>query len=535
MKSGDRIAFLGDSITEFGNWSDGYVNMVMLGLEANGIEAVKIPAGISGHKATQMSERLERDVLSKDPQVMTLSCGVNDVWHGKNGVPLETYKELIADIVDRAQAKGVRVYILTATMIGEDASNANNRKLAPYNDFLRTLATEKKCVLVDLNAEMQRQVAACREKYPKMRGNFLTVDGVHMHPDGNRMMATEILRAFGLTDAQIAKARPMWMKMVFPRWGDGSFTLGDYEKAKDKAFASGVSVHGYLDRLAKENLPPRSPAREFPEGLPTTNIMVKSGERIAFLGDTVTAQGAWPTGYGSLVVSALAANGVKVAKTIVGRGGDGSAQLLARLEKDVLPRKPQVLMILCCLNDSGVSDRSDTANGWRNQKRPVVPVDLYKKNLLATVGRAQAEGIRVYLLTSTIVGEKPDDPENMNLASYDEALREIARERKCGLVEVHDALSRGLSSLRSSHGDMEEPFLTFHGIYLNPIGSIIVAKEILRSLGLDEMQIARGEEKWMEQPFGWFAFPFTIRSYLQVSEQAFQDKMSIWGYLKELL
>ena len=49
VKSGEKIAFLGDSITQQGNWESGYINLVMLALEANGIKAVKIPAGISGH------------------------------------------------------------------------------------------------------------------------------------------------------------------------------------------------------------------------------------------------------------------------------------------------------------------------------------------------------------------------------------------------------------------------------------------------------------------------------------------------------
>ena len=89
VKSGEKIAFLGDSITQQGNWESGYINLVMSALEANGIKAVKIPAGISGHKSNQMLARLERDVLKKKPQIMTLSCGVNDVWHGRRGGSLE--------------------------------------------------------------------------------------------------------------------------------------------------------------------------------------------------------------------------------------------------------------------------------------------------------------------------------------------------------------------------------------------------------------------------------------------------------------
>ena len=155
-----------------------------------------IGAGISGHKSNQMLERLERDVLSKKPQWMTLSCGVNDVWHGEKGVPLEDYKKNITSIVDQAQAAGIKVMLLTSTMIGEDPANPNNQKLAPYNEFLRTLAKEKKCLLADLNADMQAAVA----KANAPGKNVLTSDGVHMAFPGNMMMATGVLKDLGLDD-----------------------------------------------------------------------------------------------------------------------------------------------------------------------------------------------------------------------------------------------------------------------------------------------------------------------------------------------
>ena len=64
-----------------------------------------------------MIERVDRDILQHKPDWMTLSCGVNDVWHGKNGVKLEDYKKNMTAIVYKAQAAGVRVLILTSTMI----------------------------------------------------------------------------------------------------------------------------------------------------------------------------------------------------------------------------------------------------------------------------------------------------------------------------------------------------------------------------------------------------------------------------------
>ncbi len=87
VKDGQKIAFLGDSITQQGAGTGGYVRLVISGLEANGIKATAIPAGISGHKSNQMLERLDRDVLSKKPDWMTLSCGVNDVLARREGRP----------------------------------------------------------------------------------------------------------------------------------------------------------------------------------------------------------------------------------------------------------------------------------------------------------------------------------------------------------------------------------------------------------------------------------------------------------------
>ena len=225
VQSGEKIAFLGDSITQ-GGWDSplGYVRLVMAGLAANGVNAEPVPAGIGGHKSNDMLARLERDVLSKKPQWMTLSCGVNDVWHGKKGVPLNdaaaavegaydekvgergTYEKNITQIVERAQAANVKVVLLTATVIQEKLDNAENAKLAPFNDFLRALAKAKKLPVADLNALFQERIKA--ENQPDKK--VLTGDGVHMNTEGNKLMAVGVLKALGLDAAQLAKAQAAW-------------------------------------------------------------------------------------------------------------------------------------------------------------------------------------------------------------------------------------------------------------------------------------------------------------------------------------
>ena len=92
---------------------------------------------------------------------------------------------------------------MTATMIREDAGYAANKTLAAYNDFLRKLAAEKKCLLADTNAAMQSEIAALRKQYPKVKGLLLTSDGVHMAPAGDMMMARCLLKTVGIPENKI--------------------------------------------------------------------------------------------------------------------------------------------------------------------------------------------------------------------------------------------------------------------------------------------------------------------------------------------
>lgn len=231
VKSGDKIAFLGDSITAAG-WENpaGYVRLVMAGLAANGIIAEAVPAGVNGHKSDQMLARLETDVLGMKPQWMTLSCGLNDVLLGAGGVPLDeaaaarpgeydaavaqrgTFKKNVTQIVEQATAAGVKPVLLTSTVIREDLDDPRNDRLVPYNDFLRSLAKKKQLPLADLNPLFQNRI----RKENTRDINVLTTDGIHMNAEGNKLMATGVLQAFGLDAGQIEKAKAAWAEPRTP-------------------------------------------------------------------------------------------------------------------------------------------------------------------------------------------------------------------------------------------------------------------------------------------------------------------------------
>ena len=248
IKNGESLAFLGDSITQQG-WTNpyGYLHLVGTALKSKGVEIKIIPAGISGHKSTNMNARMERDVVKKNPVWMTLSCGVNDVWHGAHGVSLDRYKKEITSILDKADKAGIKVIVLTATMIKEDAQNELNKKLIPYNEFLRQIAKERKYLLADLNADMQKIVAESKAKNPKYRGNFLTSDGVHMAGAGNEMMARGILKQFGMTDAELDKVKEeVWKKIPTRQLPRVYLTKEEEAALYQKAKAAGLSPEQYI-------------------------------------------------------------------------------------------------------------------------------------------------------------------------------------------------------------------------------------------------------------------------------------------------
>ncbi|HTJ79361.1 MAG TPA: GDSL-type esterase/lipase family protein [Rariglobus sp.] len=209
LHNGQKLAFFGDSITAHG-WENpgGYVKLIMDAFAKEGITLTPIPAGGSGAKSDDLVERLDRLVLSKQPDWMTLSCGVNDVWSGARGVPLDAYKKNMTEILDRAKAKGVKVLLLTATVITEDENNPNNQKLAPYNDWLRQTARERNLPLADVGAAIR--TALSKTKTSNSSRN-LTIDGVHMNAEGDLIMAKTCLRAFGFSEKQLEKIEQQWL------------------------------------------------------------------------------------------------------------------------------------------------------------------------------------------------------------------------------------------------------------------------------------------------------------------------------------
>lgn len=220
LQDGDTIVFLGDSITQAATSPEGYISLFDLFCGVNGYEVTSINAGISGHKSNDMLARLEKDVLSHNPDWVSVSCGVNDVWHQfkfePKGVELPEYKKNMTAIVDRIKNSGANVLLLTATPIHEDLDSKENQKLAEYNAFLRQLAKDKDLLLCDLNQAFQDRIEM--KMFPDKR--LLTTDGVHMNPRGNRLMARTIMMTLGAKWHEKRRAENRW-ELVNNMFGQG--------------------------------------------------------------------------------------------------------------------------------------------------------------------------------------------------------------------------------------------------------------------------------------------------------------------------
>ncbi len=206
LKPGDQIVAIGDSITEGG----GYLRDIDAVLESQ-YPDLKLPkiinVGISGQKAEDLIGRFQNDVVNRKPQWVTISIGINDVWHRLGQPPsdevLKNYASNVAKMVELAQAAGIKVILVAPTVISEDPAAEGNKRLKAYVDAEKKIAAEKKCGWSDLHAAF---LAVLAKKPEDIKGNWLTGDGVHMNPRGDALMALGVLRQLGVPDDKIAAA-----------------------------------------------------------------------------------------------------------------------------------------------------------------------------------------------------------------------------------------------------------------------------------------------------------------------------------------
>lgn len=189
-----KVLFFGDSITELGVKPGGYVTRVDSMCRAEGKTASFdfVGSGISGNKVYDLYLRMEEDVLAKNPDVVVIYVGVNDVWHKTllgTGTDPDKFEKFYLAILKKLKEKNIKAILCTPAVVGEktDMSNPLDGDLNRYSNIIRELAKKSNLPLIDLRKKfIDFELANNPENKEK---DILTYDRVHMNAKGNQFLA----------------------------------------------------------------------------------------------------------------------------------------------------------------------------------------------------------------------------------------------------------------------------------------------------------------------------------------------------------
>jgi isoamyl acetate esterase len=187
-----KVVFFGDSITEAGANPNGFIRIDDSLLNAGGSGNYDlIGAGVSGNKVYDLYLRLEDDVISKNPDIVVIWIGVNDVWHKKmgTGTDADKFEKFYLAIIKKLKAINAKIIVCTPATIGEknDYTNEQDGDLNKYSAIIRKISIDQNLTLIDLRDAF--------ESYEKTNNtnnvdrSILTADGVHLNPTGNMFVA----------------------------------------------------------------------------------------------------------------------------------------------------------------------------------------------------------------------------------------------------------------------------------------------------------------------------------------------------------
>jgi lysophospholipase L1-like esterase len=192
-----KIVFFGDSITELGVKKGGYIDLLNTRIANNGQanQYELLGAGIGGNKIYDLYLRLEKDVLNKNPNVVVVWVGVNDVWHKSmmgTGTDYDKFGLFYDALIQKIQARGAKVILVTPAVIGEryDQSNPQDGELNLYANWIRKYAAQKEIALVDCRKLFLDYSAKNNPK--QVDKGILTYDRVHLNDAGNQLVADAI-------------------------------------------------------------------------------------------------------------------------------------------------------------------------------------------------------------------------------------------------------------------------------------------------------------------------------------------------------
>ena len=138
---------------------------------------------------------MEDDVLAKNPDIVVIYVGVNDVWHKSmfgTGTDPDKFEKFYQAILNKLKSKNIRAILCTPAVVGEktDMRNPLDGDLNRYSNIIRSIATKNGLPLVDLRKKFVDYLI--KNNPGNEEKNILTYDRVHMNSKGDQFIADEM-------------------------------------------------------------------------------------------------------------------------------------------------------------------------------------------------------------------------------------------------------------------------------------------------------------------------------------------------------
>jgi lysophospholipase L1-like esterase len=201
-------------------------------------------------------------------------------------------------------------------------------------------------------------------------------------------------------------------------------------------------------------------------------VELKAGDRIIFFGDSLTylagkeePKGRVTKGYVRIVQETLDKQhkDKNIEVDWVATGGHTVPDLLKRVDKDVIAKKPTIVVIQIGCNDA---------------RR--IPAKTFQSSLEELIDRLQKEKIQVVQCSLTSVGEKHDgtNKDDANLEKFAEIQRQVASAKNVPLNDLRKAF---VGYWKKNNPDNKASgILTYDGNHFNDAGHKFVAEQMLK-------------------------------------------------------
>ena len=186
--------------------------------------------------------------------------------------------------------------------------------------------------------------------------------------------------------------------------------------------------------------------------------------KVIFFGDSVTDIGGRPGGFIPRLSDALSRK-LSVELLAAGEAGNKITDLNARLARDVLPQKPDVVVIYVGLNDV-----------WHKILPGLqgTPPEQFESIYESILKQLEERKIRFVLCTPSLLGECKANRQDTDLDLYAEIVRKIASRHHSPLCDLRKEL-RAYDLSHNPH-DMRQGVLTTDGVHLTKLGNQLVAE-----------------------------------------------------------